>query len=401
VSSPNLPVLFNASGPVTTPPATLLVQLTAVAASFAPGYTNALPGSLIEDISSTDVGAMISCDQARVDAINNVTPYGANAYVLAQQGLQLGFPQGLGANGNAFEVFSGPAGYVIGKGFLVGDGTNQYAVQDGGTIGTNGQSPPLYVVATNSNTFAIPANSITTIITSVPSPYTITCTNPLAGNPAAAPETVESYRSRLLIAQQGLIQGVNDAIKTALLAVPGVAPLQVSVIQSGIYWEVICGGGDPFEVAGAIYQSVSTVGLLTGSSVSPTRNVNVSLISPPNTYEVVYVNPPQQILTFSIIWNTQQPNFTAGPAVNQYMITAAIAYGNSIQVGQPINLLVLQELLQTAVTSVLPLPNLTTLLISATINGVAVSPGAGTSIIASDPESYFFVAANGVSCTQG
>ena len=399
--SSSLPLLFTASGPIATPPATLLQNLLAAVEAQVPGYTANLPASLIDDISGTDVGALTTIDQARVDAVNNVSPYGANPYILAMLGQQFGLPQGLAANGSSYVVFTGSPGYVIPAGFLVGDGTNQYAIQDGGTIATNGLSPSLYVVATNSNTFAIPAGSITQVITSVPSPYTLTVTNALAGVPAQAPETVESYRARLLQAFNVAISGTQAYLKTLLLAVPGVSPQLVAVRQQGIYWQVICGGGDPYLVAGAIYSGVSTVGLLTGSSISTARNVVVSLFDAPDIYQVTYINPPQQIVTLAITWNTQLANFTAGPAVNQYMIGAGQAYINSIAVGQPINLLVLQEQIQAAVSSVLPAANLTTLQFVITINGVQQQPAAGTSIIVGDPESYFYVSPSGVTAVQG
>ena len=146
--SSSLPLLFTASGPIATPPATLLQNLLAAVEAQVPGYTANLPASLIDDISGTDVGALATIDQARVDAVNNVSPYGANPYILAMLGQQFGLPQGLAANGSAYVVFTGSPGYVIPAGFLVGDGTNQYAIQDGGTIATNGLSPSLYVVAT-------------------------------------------------------------------------------------------------------------------------------------------------------------------------------------------------------------------------------------------------------------
>ena len=399
--SSSLPLLFTASGPIPTPPTTLQQDLLAAVAEQVPGYTANLPGSLIDDISGTDVGALVTIDQARVDAVNNLTPYAANPYILAQLGQQFGLPQGQLSNGSAYVVFSGSPGYVIPVGFLVGDGTNQYAVQDGGTIGSNGLSPSLYVVATNAATFAIPAGSITQIITSVPSPYTLTVTNALAGVPAQAPETVESYRSRLLQAFNVAVSGTQAYLKTLLLAVPGVSPQLVAVRQQGIYWEVICGGGDPYQVAGAIYSGVSTVGLLTGSAISSTRNIVVSIFDAPDIYQVVYVNPPQQIVTLAVTWNTRLPNFTAGPAVNQYMIGAGQSYINSIAVGQPINLLVLQEQIQAAVSSVLPAANLTTLQFVITINGVQQQPAAGTSIIVGDPESYFYVSPSGVTAVQG
>jgi len=394
------PLLFSSAGPVATPPATLRQALIALVAGWVPGYTAVLPASMIEDMTSTSVGALVTIDQSRVDAINSVTPYGANPYILAQLGAMFGLPEGVSANGNANVVFSGSPGYVIPPSFIVGDGTNQYLVQDGGTIGSGGSSQPLYVVATNSGTFAIPANTITTVVTSVPTPYTLTVTNPLAGVPAMAAETTQAYRSRILGAFQVSIQGAGTYTKTLLLAVPGVSPRLVSVRQVGSAWQVICGGGDPYQVAGAIYAS-TILPVMTGSSVSSLRNVKVSLFDAPDTYTVVYVNPPQQIVTVAALWNTTQLNFTASAAVNQYIIGSIQAYINSIVVGQPINLLVMQDQIQAAVAPVLAPQNLTTLQFAVKINGVPVSPSAGTSVIPSDPESWFFISATGATSTQG
>lgn len=400
MSTTGLPLLFDASGPIATPPATLQQALLALAAASAPGYTAALPGSLIEDISSTDVGALVTLDQARVDAVNNVSPYTANPYILALQGAQYGIPKGAPANGNALVSFTGSAGYVIAPGFLVSDGTNQYAVQDGGVIPTGGTLSGVYVVATNPNLFAIPASSITQVVTSVPSPYTLTVTNPTAGNAAASAETVESYRARILEAYQSPLQGVVTVLKGALKSVPGVSSRLVAVLKNGTNFEVLCGGGDPYQVAGAIFASVSNPGMLVGSATTA-RNVTVSLYDAPDTYSIVFVNPPQQAVTLAITWNTTLANFTAAPAVNQFMIAAAQSYINGILVGQPINELVLIDTLQAAVASVLPAVNLTTLTFVVTINGVTATPTAGTFIIPSDTESYFNVSPTGVTCVQG
>jgi hypothetical protein len=394
-----LPLLFDAAGPVATPPATIQQTLISNVAAVNPGYTADLPAALIEDVSSTEVAGIALIDQARVDAVNAVTPYGANAYVLNQQGAMLGLPPGLSANANAYVVFDGLPGYVIAPGFTVGDGTNQYVIQDGGTVGSGGTSQSLYVVCTNTNTFAIPAGSINQVITSVPTGYTLTVTNPLAGIPATAAETTEAYRSRILTATQVGQQGMAANLKTLLYAVPGVSSRLVSVRQSGTNWEVICGGGDPYQVAGAIYQGVGQIGLLTGSTTSA-RNINVSIYDAPDTYNITFVNPPQQIVTVAVTWNTQLANFTAGASVNQLIIPAVISYINGIVVGQPINLLVLQETVQTAIAAVLAPVNLTTLTFVVTINGTATGPTAGTSAIPSDPESYFYVSPAGVTSTQ-
>lgn len=401
--STNLPLQFTAAGPVPTPPSTLQqVFLTQVAASV-PGYTANLPGLLIEDLSSTAVGALSTQDQARVDAVNNVSPLTANAYILNLLGQMFGIPIGLATNGSVYEVFSGPAGTVIAPGWTVTDGTNQYVTSSGGVIGSSGQSTPILFVATNSNVFAIPANSVNQSVTTLPSGVTVT--NPTAGTAASSQQTVESYRAQVTQAYQAWGMGVGALIKSLLAQVPGVNSQLTSVIQNGTKWEVVVGGtGDENAVAMAIYTAVSSVGLLTGSSVSSGRNVTVSISDPPNTYSVVYVaaQPPAGTgVTIAVTWNTDLSDFTASAAVNQLILAAVPAYVNSLGTGQPINELVLTNNIQSAVAPVLAEANLSTLSISVAVNGVTVSPTAGTSLIpTADNETYWYVAQSAVTSNQ-
>ena len=49
-------------------------------------------------MSSTDVYALVTCDAAFGELINSVTPYGANAFILAQLGVMLGLQPGQPTN---------------------------------------------------------------------------------------------------------------------------------------------------------------------------------------------------------------------------------------------------------------------------------------------------------------
>lgn len=470
ISPTSIPLVMTAAGPSTTPPATLYSNLIDYVAAQSPGYT-VLPSGLIDDISGTDVGALVVIDQARVDAINSVTPYGANAFILAQLGAQFGIAQGVSSNGNVYVQFSGPAGYVLPKGFIVGDGTHQYTLQDGGVIETSGTSSQLYAVATTSGTFSIPANTVTQLITSVPSAYTVTVTNLQAGTPATSAESPQTYRGRVLQAGQVASVGTPAFLKTLLGKIPGVQQRLVSINQVTGGWQVVCGGGDAYAVAAAILQGAGDIALLKGSQLGITsmtnanpvviqtnlasgyavgqtftvtgatpsafnrtytvgsisgntittttngsgfgaytggatfspnpRNINVSLFQNPNTYNIPFVNPPQQVVTLAVTWNTTLPNFTAGSSVNQLAAPALQSYLNSIFAGQPINLNEMTATFLDAVSSVIDGPNVTTLSFAVTINGVSASPAAGTDIITSDPESYFFCAPTGVTVSQG
>ncbi len=254
-------------------PDALNQQIIDAATALSPGLTANLPGSLIEDISSTETAAALVSDAAVTELINSITPYGANLFLLNQLGvLYLGALNGVqgGTSTNSVNVvISGPPGFLIAAGFTVSDGTYQYVVQDGGIIGSGGQSTSLYCLATQSGSWAIPANSVTQIATSVPSGIVLTVTNPTTGTPGAQSETEEAYRARVLMAGIASAQGMATFLKTRLQTVSGVQARLVSVRQiTGGGWEVICGGGDPYQVAYQIYSALFDVSTLTGSVLS-------------------------------------------------------------------------------------------------------------------------------------
>ena len=340
MTSVNLSI--SAAGAQPTPPATLLGELINNVIATNPGYTANLPGSLIEDISSTDVQAMAAIDQACVDLINSMSPFSANAYLLGMLGAQLGIQTGQLSNSSAYVLFTGLAGFTIQNGFIVGDGANQYTVQDGGVlayaIATNftatinngsslagnlltisaipsgqimigdaitGPSVPanttitgfisgtfggagvytlstsslvaseamtgathgtaqLYVVANQYGNWAIPANSITTVITSVPTGYPLTVTNLVSGTTATAAETESLYRARINIAQLAPATGTQALVKSALQNIPGVQARSVSVAASG---KIMVAGGDPYLIANALLQNLFDLSDFAGSTV--------------------------------------------------------------------------------------------------------------------------------------
>jgi len=401
VPNPTVPLNMTVAGPIPTPPATLNAQLIANATALAPGLTANLPGSLIEDLSSTATGALMVLDAARVDYINALAPGAANASVLYMLGQQAGIPQGLSTNTSVYVVFTGPPGYVIAAGFTVSDGSYQYVVQDGGIILSTGMSAPLYAVATVAGSWTPILGTVNQIVTSVPAPYVLTVTNPATGYAGGPPETIAMYRSRVVQAGLSPSVGMITTLKTQLMAIPGVVPRLVSVLQTTAGWEVLCGGGgDPYAIAYAIYISCLNLASLYGSATAG-RTMTTSITDAPDTYTVLYVNSPMQTVTVTATWNTTQLNFTAGASVNQLAAPAVVSYINSIPVGQPINLLAMSAAFQIAVASVLSAEYLTTLTFAVYINGTLTMPSAGTSIILGDPESYFESAATGATVMQG
>jgi hypothetical protein len=269
-----LPLTITADGAVVTSPADLRTEVVAIAQTLSPDITTTLPGSMIEDLTSTSIGAASLCDQAYVDAVNSVAPQTANLFVLNLLGQLYGVRRGLDANASVYLVFSGLAGYMIMPGFSVTDGAHEYVVQDGGIIDNSGYTIPLYAVATVYGVWPIPPNSITTVSTSVPSEINLTVTNPNAGLQPISSQTDAQYRAFIMRSGKAAAQGMPSLMKSALQNVVGVQARLVSIQQQGYYWKIICGGGDPYSVANAIYNNSVDFQALIGSTLYVTHITN-------------------------------------------------------------------------------------------------------------------------------
>ena len=264
------------AGAVPTSPTDLLNAEIAAATALSPGLTANLPGSLVEDMASTATGAVVIQDQAFVDLVNSISPYTANPFILYELGAVYGVPQGIGSNTSVYVTFIGTPGFVISAGFVVSDGTHQYTIRDGGIVSASGQSAALYCLANSAGSWAVPVGTVTTIITSIPSGVTLTCTNESAGVPGATAQTIQSYQAQVIQAGQAISTGMPTFLKTQLQKVSGVQPNLISVRQptSGTAWEVIVGGGDPYEVANAIYTGLFDISNLVGSTFQVTNITN-------------------------------------------------------------------------------------------------------------------------------
>ncbi len=261
---PTLPLIMTSQGLQPQAPADLRAQLVAAVAATNQDYTANLPGALVEDVASTDVAACVQSDSYLVDLVNSVSPNGANAFILQQFGNLCGLRPQVATNVTIYEVFYGPPGLVIVEGFVVSDGSYQYNVVDGGIIGSNGQSLPLYCVAILPGTWAVPAGSVTLLQTSLPASVIdlVTCTNPTDGIPSTAGESASDYRDRVFTAGLAASTGMSRYMKTLLGNVPGVQARLISARQdpvSGRY-VAICGGGDPYQVAYAMWRALFWTG---------------------------------------------------------------------------------------------------------------------------------------------
>lgn len=455
-------VAVTPQGAQQTSPLVLWQRLINIVAEINPGYT-VLPGGLIEDLASTATYAVALMDSAACETINSLTPFSANPFILTELGAQFGIPRNTTTRTSVYVRFSSASiGYRIPKGFLVSDGTYTYAVQDGAVIEAGGTSALVYCLATQDGSWAVPSNSVTSLTSSIPTGYTVAVTNPQPGTPGAGNQTEAQYASLVLSAQQLNAQGTEAKAKSLLTLVPNVQPRLVSIVPVGNVWKIICGGGDPYAIAEAIYSSGVDISALTGSTTSilsvtkanpgvattdinhglvsgqadvniagalgmtginggpytvtvideksfsfavdttafpdytgggtvtpNTRTISVSLFDAPDTYTIPFVSPPAQSVALQLSWATISPNFISEASFAQYGIPAVVNYINSIAVGQPINLIALNQVLTAAVVQLF---NNDPALISeltwtVSINGVETDTTGATALVYGDPES--------------
>lgn len=267
----DLSVLYDSSGPVPKTSTELRALVVANAEAQAPGITTELPGSLVDDMVSTEVGGLLVCDQARVDLLNGVGALSANEFLLNLLAQQAGIPPINAAGYTSVPVaFSGPPGFGIPQGFTVTDGTYQYALQTSIIIPTSGTTSPVTCLATVSGSWSVPVGSVTKVATSLPNNVTITCTNPTTGIPGSSVETVEQFRARVWDAGMVTVQGYSAFIRTMLGKVANIEARLVSVVQNGSGWAIMCGGGDVYDMAWAIYKSAGDISRLTGCTLNVT-----------------------------------------------------------------------------------------------------------------------------------
>jgi hypothetical protein len=394
-----LPTLITSAGLTERTPAELSADVVAAITILRPGYTANLPGNLIDDFVGTQLGFLSQAETARSDIIASVSPFGANIPLIYALGSERGLVKGGAANTSVYVTFTGTVGYVISTGFVVSDGSHQYAVKTGGVIGSSG-SVILYCLALSEGSWAIPANSVTSLITSVPGSIALTCINALDGLAGESAETVEAYRARVLEAGLSSSVGMARQLRTLLNAVTGVQSRLIGIKQGNNGWKIIVGGGDSYEVANAIFNSVFDPTVLI-PSIYPARNVTVNITDYPDVYTIIWVQPVLQQVKIKVTWNTSVVSYVSDSAIATLAQQPLTDYINGLYQSDSINVYDLQNIFQDSIASAVPPQQLSKMLFEIKIDDVIVAPTSGTSLIHGDSEGYFSAIAADITFERG
>jgi hypothetical protein len=141
--------------------------------------------------------------------------------------------------------------------------------------------------------------------------------------------------------------------------------------------------------------------MISGKAANTVTNETVTINDYPDSYNIPFVVPPLQTVSIGLTWNTTAANYVSDAAVAALGAPALVSYVNSITVGAPMNLFELQNAFQLATAGVIPTAQLTRMVFTVEINGVTVTPDAGTGIIQGDSESYLYTSTTNISIARG
>lgn len=404
----DLPIIIGEAGPQTTDPTVIYDTFTQKVANIVPGYTVTLPAGLITDMASTATAALAVLDQARVDIINSVSPYGVNEPLLEELSYIYGTVKGEETNVSVPVIFTGTPGLPISRGFLVGDGNHSYMVTRSFIIPSSGQSAAQLCVTQESGSWAVPAGTVTQLISSVPSQYSLSCNNQVAGNPPSQAESLAAFRTRMMREGMFAVQGTPPALKASLRRVTGVSENLIAYRQpTAGKWVVVCGANasDRNDIAFAIFSAIPDISVLTNDvknedGTTP-EQATVKIYDYPDEYTVPFVIPSSQTVGITLVWSSTQRSFIDSAAVEVTARGLIADYINSITTGDPINLFQLQEIFINAITKLVERQFISAVNITVAINGKTQPPAQNTQLVYGQTYAYFTTTAQQVVISRG
>jgi hypothetical protein len=144
-------------------------------------------------------------------------------------------------------------------------------------------------LATVPGAWEVLPNTVVQMLTSVPNNIPLTVTNPVSGIPSLSGEPISVFRERCFTAGLAASTGMGRYLKTLVGNIPGVQNRLIAVQNDGDKFVVIVGGGDPYQVANAIWQADFNFLGLAGATIyiDGISNTNPIVITTTNNHNLV------------------------------------------------------------------------------------------------------------------
>lgn len=230
-----------------------------------------LPSSIQNNLIDESAIIVNEFEDMIANLMNGITPAYANDFIIEQLGSAFGIKRKDKAKQNVMLEFEGLAGVIIPVGTQVGSADGQYtfSTTTQGIIKADGKAT-INAEAEDYYDKIIDANTLNVMITDILNVNS--ANNPNSSSEPILEENFSDYRARVQNRMQANRNGTMATLYDNLLNVKGVSSRLITYrLDSKLIdgarlntLEIVCGGGDDYEVAEAIFDSI----LMTESLIS-------------------------------------------------------------------------------------------------------------------------------------
>lgn len=230
-----------------------------------------LPSSIQNNLIDESAIIVNEFEDMIANLMNGISPAYANDFIIEQLGSAFGIKRKDKAKQNVMLEFEGLAGVIIPSGTQVGSADGQYtfSTTTQGIIKADGKAT-INAEAEDYYDKIIDANTLNVMITDILNVNS--ANNPNSSSEPILEENFSDYRARVQNRMQANRNGTMATLYDNLLNVKGVSSRLITYrLDSKLIdgarlntLEIVCGGGDDYEVAEAIFNSI----LMTESLIS-------------------------------------------------------------------------------------------------------------------------------------
>ena len=277
------------------------------------GFTD-LPSGIQNNLIDESVLDIAEIQDMLANVMNSISPSYANDFIVRELGAAFGLKIKDKALPNTTITFYGLAGVVIPEGLEVGnsDGSKKFITTKSDIINATGQVS-IYCEGADYYDTPTPANTLNVLLNQVLN--VTSCTNLNDAVESTPAETISEFRSRFQTRAQanrsGTVATLDNNLKEIEGTVDRLCTYQASqIIEEGVkkaVIEVVVGGGDDYQVALAIFNSVLYPDIFVSnpSGDETNRTVNINVTFNGVDFLIVYTRPKINQLSINISLTVQ------------------------------------------------------------------------------------------------
>lgn len=295
-------------------PNEILERITNKASKEAEGFEN-LPSGIQNNLLQESVLLELEIQDMLSNVMNSISPSYANDFILKELGEVFGLKMKDKARPNTVVTFYGLAGVIIPEGTEISnkDKSKKFITVKSGIINITGETS-IYCEGADYYDTSAPANTLNIMVTQILN--VDRCTNKNDVTETIPAETIEQFRARFQTKALSNKMGTVSALTYALKAIKGVnerlctnKPSQI--LEGGVrkaVLEVIAGGGDDYEIALAIFNSVLYPDIFVSnpSNNETDRTININVSFNGTDYPITFTRPKINQLSINISLTVQE-----------------------------------------------------------------------------------------------